>query len=519
MLQAVFSIDWGQFLGKGLFGEGVGRICGVVAAATASEMKALVGEGLKKTPTLELRLDWLRNDEERHKFLRWLKSRRNRKLTFIATCRRRVGGGEFTGDAGAELFWLMQARDAGCGWCDVEVETLQELPGRTLQGYSVPEKVLLSFHDFRKMPRLPKKVSLPARAGVDAIKIAGMARTISDSRKILRALRGSRQVVAVPMGEVGMPARILALRDGSALAYAPLAAATAPGQVGLDELKDLYRAHKITRRTDVYGVIGDPIGHSLSPLMHNTGYVASGRNAVFLPFLVTRLSEFLDAVGDFGVKGFSVTLPHKKTIFRHLDDCEPLADQIGAVNTVTVEKNGGLRGSNTDYTGVLRALGKKMKLPGSRVVIFGAGGSARAAAFAVSKAGGQVLVCARREAAARDLAKAVGGVVIERRSLKTTEVDALVNATPVGMYPNSKVSPLQASELNCSLVMDLIYRPLRTKLLQTAASRGIQIVSGVEMFVAQGVAQWELWMSRRAPEAAMRKAVLGALQTEEKLRW
>jgi shikimate 5-dehydrogenase len=160
-----------------------------------------------------------------------------------------------------------------------------------------------------------------------------------------------------------------------------------------------------------------------------------------------------------------------------------------------------------------------MKLPGSRVVIFGAGGSARAAAFAVSKAGGQVLVCARREAAARDLAKAVGGVVIERRSLKTTKVDALVNATPVGMYPNSKVSPLQASELNCSLVMDLIYRPLRTKLLQTAASRGIQIVSGVEMFVAQGVAQWELWMSRRAPEAAMRKAVLGALQTEEKLRW
>ena len=120
-------------------------------------MKALVVQGLKKTPTLELRLDWLRNDEERHKFLRWLKSRRTGKLTFIATCRRRVGGGEFTGDAGAELFWLMQARAAGCTWCDVEVETLKELPGRTLQGYAVPEKVLLSFHDFRKMPQLPKR--------------------------------------------------------------------------------------------------------------------------------------------------------------------------------------------------------------------------------------------------------------------------------------------------------------------------------------------------------------------------
>src|ERR1700759_4057260 len=128
MLQAVFSIDWGHFLGKGLFGEGVGSICGVAAASTASEMRVLVRKGLKKTPTLELRLDWLRNDAERHKFLRWLKGHQDKKATLIATCRRREGGGEFTGDAGAELFWLMQAREAGCKWCDVEVETLQELP-------------------------------------------------------------------------------------------------------------------------------------------------------------------------------------------------------------------------------------------------------------------------------------------------------------------------------------------------------------------------------------------------------
>jgi 3-dehydroquinate dehydratase/shikimate dehydrogenase len=289
--------------------------------------------------------------------------------------------------------------------------------------------------------------------------------------------------------------------------------------VSLPELKDLYRAHEITKRTRVFGVVGDPIGHSLSPLMHNTGYIASGRDAVFLPFLVTKLSEFLKAVPEFAVEGFSVTLPHKRAILRYLDDCQPLAEKIGAVNTVTVRKNGTLYGSNTDCVGVLRALSEKMELKGSRVVIFGAGGAARAAAFAVAVVRGEVLVCARKKAAAKELARAVGGDVIERRSLKTTKVDALVNATPVGMYPKSKVSPLTASELNCSLVMDLIYRPLRTKLLQTAASRVIATASGVEMFVAQGVAQWEMWMGRRAPEAAMRQAVVGALQSEEKLRW
>lgn len=482
-------------------------------------MQVLVLRGLQHTPILELRLDWLRSDQERHKFLQWLKLDGPRAAQFIATCRRRVGGGEFAGDADAELYWLIQAREAGCSWCDLEIETLQELRGKTVEGYPLPEKVLLSFHDFRKTPRLPKRVTLPVRSGVDAIKIAGMAQRISDSRRLLGVLRGSRNVVAVPMGEVGLPARILALREGSALAYAAVAAATAPGQVGLHELKDLYRAHKLTKRTRVFGVIGDPIGHSLSPLLHNTGYVAAKKDAVFLPFLVSNLKDFLKAVPEFGIAGFAVTLPHKKTIFRHLDECEPLAEEIGAVNTVTVRKNGSLVGSNTDYIGVVQALSKKMTLRGSRVVIFGAGGAARAAAFAVAKAGGNVLVCARRGVAAKELARAVGGAVIDRRHLRTTKVDAVLNATPVGMYPKTRVSPLAASELHCSLVMDLIYRPMRTKLLQTAASRGIHTISGVEMFVAQGVAQWELWNRSRAPQEPMRQAVLAALLAEEKLRW
>jgi len=479
-------------------------------------MQVLVRQALRLTGTVELRLDWLRNDQEREKFLDWLKQARLRKAVLLATCRRRIGGGEFSGDSGAELFWLIKAREAGCQWCDLEIETLRELPGETVRGYAVPKKVLLSIHDFRRTPRLTKKVKVPASGGVDGVKVAAMARSIGDSVRLLGWVRKSRQAVAIAMGEIGMPARILALREGSALSYAPVAAATAPGQVHLRELKELYRAHQLTHKTHVYGVIGNPIGHSLSPLLHNTGYIAARKDAVFLPFLVERLEDFLKAVPAFGVRGFSVTLPHKEAVFRRLDACEPLAAKIGAVNTVTVRRDGSLYGSNTDYLGVLRALEKKMKLAGSRVLILGAGGSARAAAFALAKAGAQVFVCARRENAARSLARAVEGEVVPRRAMRKSKFDAILNATPVGMHPQVGASPLATGELNCSLLMDLIYRPMQTKLLQMAAERGIKTVSGVEMFLAQGMAQWEHWMGRRAPEAAMRKAVLAALKGKER---
>jgi 3-dehydroquinate dehydratase / shikimate dehydrogenase len=502
-------------LPPGLFGDGAHRICGVAAATTAREMQALVRQALLLTKTVELRLDWLKNDLERARFLKRLKHMGLRQALLVATCRRRIGGGEFSGDAGAELYWLMKAREAGCQWCDLEIETLRELPGKSVRGYPVPGKVLLSIHDFRQTPRLPRKLAVPVSGVVDGVKVAAMARSIADSVRLLKWVRGSRQAVAVPMGEMGTPARILALREGSALAYAPVAAGTAPGQVHLKELLQVYRAHQLTRKTHLYAVIGNPVGHSLSPLLHNTGYIADHKDAVFLPFLVERLADFLKAVPDFGIKGFSVTLPHKEEVFRRLDACEPLAERIGAVNTVTVRRDGSLYGSNTDYLGVLRALETKMKLPGRRVLIFGAGGSARAAAFALANRAALVFVCARREKAARKLARAVGGEVVTRAALRQQRFDVMVNATPVGMHPQVGVSPLVASELNCSLVMDLIYRPVETKLLQTAGSLGIKTVSGVEMFLAQGIAQWEHWMGGPAPQAVMRTAVLAELQARE----
>lgn len=500
--------------GRCLFGRLEDRICAVAAAATAREMARQLRLGLRYTRTIELRLDWLRNDAERTRLIQWLKRSRPRRATLLATCRRIAGGGKLSGGAQAELYWLIQAREAGCQWCDLEMETFRELPEGFVREFPIPSRVLVSIHDFEETPRLPRRFKVSANGQMDALKIAVKANSIADSIRVLQLTRQSKRLVAVPMGEVGLPARILSLREGSDLAYAPVENSTAPGQVGLEELKTLYRAHSLTRHSAVYGVIGNPISHSLSPLLHNTGFAARKMDAVYLPFLVNEISDFLDAIPKMGIRGFSVTIPYKETILKHLAECEPLAAQIGAVNTVVVRKGGSLYGCNTDYAGVLSALQGKLRVAGSRVLILGAGGSGRAAAFALVRGGAAVYICSRREPAARALARAAKAEAVPRRSLREQNFDAILNATPVGMHPGHGASPLSPGELNCRLLMDLIYRPLQTKLLKLAEARGITTVSGVEMFLAQGFAQWRVWHKRQPAEAVMRRAVLSRLRAE-----
>jgi len=495
---------------------GPDRICAVVAAPTAQEMVRQLRRARRQTRLVELRLDWLDGAREIIRLLAWLRAH-PLSATLLATCRRRVAGGKFAGAVEEQLAVLMAATAAGCAWCDVEVESAEKLRPGQLKSLFGKGRALASWHDFRvttdKFQGVLKRLN---RCRGDAVKIATQCNSIRDSLRVLALARGRRNVVAVPMGEAALPARVLALREGSALAYASVGEATAPGQVSLEEMKQLYRADQLDRRTRVYGVIGNPVSHSLSPLLHNTGFIARRMNAVYLPFLAKDLRDFLAAIEPMGIAGFSVTLPHKEAIVRHLDDCDPLAAAIGAVNTVVVRGGEKLFGYNTDYVGVLRALERRVALRGSRVLVLGAGGAARAAAFALARGGAVVTICAKRKAKARGLARAVGGEVTERGRLRREFFDAIVNATPVGMFPHARRSPLRGEELNCRLVMDLIYRPMKTELLRRAAQRGIETVSGVEMFLAQGIAQWEIWSGLRAPETAMRSAVLVALRREER---
>jgi 3-dehydroquinate dehydratase/shikimate dehydrogenase len=501
---------------------GKSKICAVVAADRAGAMWKDLAEALPLAKVVELRLDWLADDKEIERFLSKLAAMlrgRAARATLIATCRRREGGGRFRGTIAKQLVYLAEALRAGCTWYDLEIESASRCPSELLDVLLGEGRRIVSAHFFRKQPRNLKRVAAGlSRTQPDAVKIAAQCESLRDARKVLALARGRSDVIAVPMGDTALPARVLALSEGSALAYAPVGNATAPGQVSLDEMQTMYRAERISRQTRVYGVIGNPIAHSLSPQLHNAGFRARAMDAVYLPFVVRDLRDFLEAIAPLRIRGFSVTLPHKEAILRYLDGCDELAVSIGAVNTVSVGGKGKLYGRNTDYVGVLRALERRMPLAGSRVLILGAGGVARAVAFALSRGGASVGVCARRPERALALARAAGGEVIARRYLRREFFDAIVNATPVGMHPGVDRSPLAANELNCRLVFDTIYRPRATKLMQLAARRGIETVSGVEMFLAQGTAQWEIWTGRRAPEKPMRDAVLAALKDEETKR-
>lgn len=500
------------------------RICAVVAARTATEAIGLIKATTPapgRAHLVELRLDFLSSRAEMASLLGWIGRQREMPI-LIATCRRGKAGGHFRGTADHEISLLKAAVEAGCRWCDVEIETAEEIGASELKDALAPARLLISAHDFKRLPQnLPTLMRRLDTFDGDAIKIAAASRSLSDVHRLLELVRDRPDIVAVPMND-GMPAaRVLALRQGSALAYAPVARSTAPGQIAFDEIEPVYRLRRrfgrsagLNPRTRLYGVIGDPIAHSLSPLMHNTAFAEGQKDAIYVPFHARHLADFIATIKPFRIAGFSVTLPHKERILRYLDRCDSLAAEIGAVNTVVV-RAGKLYGYNTDFAGVLRAVERRLPLASSSVLLIGAGGSARAAAFALARSGASVSIWARRPRRARALARAVGGEAVDRWEIPRRSFDAIVNCTPVGMHPSGG-SPLESRELNCRLLMDLIYRPLKTELMRRAESLGIETISGVDMFVAQGVAQWELWVGERAPEPVMRRVVLAALQKEER---
>jgi 3-dehydroquinate dehydratase / shikimate dehydrogenase len=493
---------------------GKNTICAVVAARDAramwTQLRAAFTTFRARQAAIELRLDWLKDEEEIERFLRRLALQKPNAV-LIATCRRREAGGRYRGSIAKQLIYLARAVSLGCEWYDLEIETIRECPPEMREVLPGDGKCLASAHFFGRFPRHLNRVVRELEATrSDGVKIAAQCESLADGLKILRLARGKRNVVAVPMGEATLPLRVLAMREGSALSYAQVETSTAPGQVSLDEMHSVYRAGQIDRATRVYGIIGNPVSHSLSPAMQNAAFRVRRMNAVYLPFLVEALPDFLDAVAPLGIAGFSVTLPHKQAIIRHLDYCDAIAVRIGAVNTVAVRK-GKLYGYNTDCIGVLRALEPRIRLRGSRVLVVGAGGAARGAAFALANAGAAVYVCARRMPRALELAGAIRSETVRMSDLRRMSFDAIVNATPVGMHPSAGESPLKESDLNCRLVFDMIYRPPTTRLLQLAVRRGIETVSGIEMFVAQGIAQWEIWTGRRAPGSVMRRAAIEAL--------
>jgi len=275
----------------------------------------------------------------------------------------------------------------------------------------------------------------------------------------------------------------------------------------------------ITGRTKIFGIIGNPVSHSLSPLMHNAAFAELDVDAVYVPFQVEDVAAAVAGIKGLSIRGASVTIPHKEAIIPYLDEIDPVAANIGAVNTLHLaERQGGtiLCGSNTDWIGANRALQEKTGLEGKRIIILGAGGSARALGFGFQEAGAEVVLCSRTESRGRALAAELNCGWQSLAEVGSLQGDILVNATSVGMAPNVEESLMPTPVLaGFEVVMDIVYAPLATRLLKDAAAVGCTTVNGLEMLLYQGVAQFELWTGKSAPVATMRRILLEATGNSE----
>lgn len=490
------------------------RLCISLQAPTTTELFAAAERALRETDLIELRLDGLKTPAAAVPHLReFLRSMPQAMV--IATCRKKTYGGLFRGSVEAEWAILAAAGAAGSAFIDLEVQSAERVAAATLARFRERANLIISYHDFHKSPEpgplLRRMQAIPA----DIYKLATTATSWKHNLRMLRFLEeqaGGQRLVAFCMGEVGLASRVLSLRAGSAFTFAsPVGQApTAPGQIDWQRLRQLYRAEALNRASRIYGVVGYPLEHSLSPQMHNVAFHRSGVNAVYLPLLTRKLEDVIESAALVPLSGFSVTHPYKRDILPFLDGMDKLAEAVGAVNTV-VRSQDKLYGYNTDVAGIIEPLAAVMPLRGARILVVGAGGAARAAVFGLRSQGAQVSIVNRTRGRGQALAAAARARLVSRTELRKLDFAAIINATPVGQAPRVKESPLTAEELRAPVVFDLVYNPLETALLQMARARGARVISGVEMFVHQGARQFELWTGKPAPSDDMRRAVLAAL--------
>jgi len=435
----------------------------------------------------------------------------------LLTARSRGQGGAMAGEDRTALLRRIAASKAE--WMDIET---QDLDAPDLQRPGGPRRIL-SWHDINGTPLdLGERMRpLLAARGVDLVKIVTFAEVAGDNLRVRDLLRGAPRgrVVAFAMGPKGTASRILAAKWGSAATFAPRRGApvSAPGQVSIEELEDLYRWRAIGPSTGILGVLGSPVGASLSPAMHNAALAALGLDLVYLPFEASTLAEFLPVFSELRVRGLSVTHPFKEAILSHLDVIDPEARRCGAANTVVKVWNR-LEGHNTDVEAAVAPLRAWLPLAGARVAVIGAGGAARALVEGLVRERARVAVFSRTPARARALARVAGAVHRPMARLKTFACDLVVNATPVGMATAGDAAkpgraPVPVTWLKAPRLYDLIYNPAETPLMARARARGIEVRGGIEMFIMQGAEQFRLFTGRPAPIEVMRRAV------EEALAW
>lgn len=491
------------------------RLCVPVWALNPTELIQKADAVVRENPFIEFRLDYLPKPalvlSKLKAFVEY-----HPEALIVATCRRATNGGKFRGSVAAQVDVLAKAASQGCHLVDVELETATRLKPADFARLRRSANLLLSYHDFRGTKRLEETFAKMRQYPADFFKLVSTANSLYDNvimMKFLEKYSHSHSLIGVCMGEQGIISRLLAVRAGSQFTFAASSPGeeTAPGQIAARTLRETYRIDQVDAATRVYGVAGDPVAHSLSPVMLNTAFRRENVNAVYLALHAKSLDDLIHCARDIPINGISVTMPYKEQILKHLDKSDPLTAKIGACNTVVRGQEGKLFGFNTDVSGVVRPLEMRMRLPAAKILVLGAGGAARAAVFGLKERGADVYILNRTPAPAQTLAKQARAKAINRTMLKKLEFDVIINATPVGMEGNREPLPLSEQEFKARYFFEMVYSPPETKLVKLARSKGMHVILGSEMFVQQGARQFEIWSGKPAPVLEMQRVVDFAL--------
>jgi 3-dehydroquinate dehydratase/shikimate dehydrogenase len=468
-------------------------LCATVTGHSTAELRRARDLAASSSDLVEVRLDTAADPDAAAVLA-------DRRTPVIVTCRPVWEGGAFAGSEEERRRILEQALALGADYVDVEscAEFASDLIRRSA------DRIVLSRHWFEETPvdlEASTRDLLSSQAAV--VKVATRALRLNDAVRLDRHFRkapeGRRRIV-IGMGLEGLVTRVLAGRFGSSWTYA--GDGVAPGQVSLARMLDEFRYRSLTPHTALYGVVGRPIGHSVSPAMHNAAFQDAGVDAVYLPIAAADSDDFLEFAKAFDVRGASVTIPYKVDLAERVDELDATAGRIGALNTLRF-RTGRIEGTNTDVQGFLGPLAS-IDLAGKRAAVLGAGGAARAAAYALDDAGARVAVYARRV----DRAAAVAGLVGGTHGMMPPSQgswDLLVNATSVGMHPRVEESPIEAAALRGGgIVYDLVYNPPTTRLMVEAHRAGCRVIGGLEMLVAQAALQFQWWTGREPSRDLMR---------------
>ena len=499
-------------------GLDVDRVLVVIGRTRHKMVVAELQEAVKRgAKFLELRLDFLAKAID---FKRLLPCK---LCPWVATLRRPTDGGRFPGTEQERQIIIRQAIVSGAfEWVDLETDVANSIPRFG------PVKRIVSYHNLIETPQdLDEIYQRMLKQDADVYKLAVLAQSPNDVARILRLQRAApKPTVAFCMGDIGQPSRFLSLKYGAPFIYAAFnkERGIAPGLPSMEEFKTTYPVRSIDADTKVFGVVGDPVGHSLGPLLHNHMLQRMKVNAIYLPFRVPR-GQFPEAVEEYEeipVHGYSVTIPHKEAAAQLAREKEPNVERIGAANTLVRRDDGKFSAANTDYTAAIDSLkafladkahdGPVVQLSQISCLLLGAGGVARAIAHALHREGAQLTITSRTEDRTQRLAEEVKCKAVDWHARHNVAFDVLINCTPVGMHPNVDEAPVHFSVLRPGvIVFDTIYNPETTLLIREARSRGCETITGVDMFVRQAARQFELFVGLEPDRATMRNIVRKAL--------